>query len=149
MIEFKFHGGDYRLYMNGYAMFDFYEKYGTDKNFIEVIEPVTKEGFEALIWLLCELSKQGEMYARFMGLEAKKPLEYMQTLTMTKPAEYAEIKETVTRAIAEGFRRDHPDEELEEDAFLQEFEAQKKTKFRKRSTHARLRKALAYLFGKA
>lgn len=149
MIEYEFHGGNYRLYMNGYALFNFYEKFGQDSNILEVIEPVTKEAYEALIWVLCELSRQGEMYARFLGLDAKKPLEYMQTLTQTKPSEYVAIKEIVTKAIAEGFRRDHPDEELEEDAFLQEFEAQKKTKSLRPSIFVRLRRALAYLFMKA
>lgn len=140
MIEFEYRGGHYRLYLNGEALFNAYTKFGRDKNLIDVINAEGKEGFESSVWLLCELSHQGELYARFLGEERGQVLEYTKTVIQIQPYEIPEIKKVLMEAITEGFFRDHPDKELEEDLFLQEFEAQKKTKSRKHNIFGRLLK---------
>ena len=147
MIDFNFRGEEYHLYFNGSALFDAYARFGSDKNILDVIEPMDKAGFEATVWLLCELATQGELYRRFLGYTPRPRLVYAKTLVQIQPKELPEIKQAVIAALNEGFAR-----EAEEsyDPWLAELESQKKNKTsQKRSISAFLRRALDYLCGRA
>lgn len=150
MIDFELRGGNYHLYLNGMGLFNIYAKYGQDKNILDILKPNTKESFEATIWVLCELSVQGELYRRVMGYEAEKPLEYIRTIAQVQPHELPAIKKAVTEAILEGFIRDHPDTEGY-DPWLAEIEEANgvKKKSQRPSIFGRLRKVFIYLFKKA
>ncbi len=147
MIDFEFRGGKYRLYFNGLALFDIYKKYGQEKGLLEMIENNDKESFETTIWMLCEFSKQGALYGRFLGEEPAQVLNFMQTLTAVQPAELVEIQAAVISCINEGFTREHPSE-LDSDPFLAEIEKSKKKQYPKRNISERLRRAWACLTGK-
>lgn len=147
MIDFTFRGEEYHLYFNGSALFNAYAKFGADKNILDVIEPMNKAGFEATVWLLCELSTQGELYRRFLGYTPRPRLIYAKTLVQIQPKELPEVKQAVIAALNEGFAR-----EAEEsyDPWLAELESQKKNKTsQKRSISACLRRAWDYLCGRA
>lgn len=147
MIDFTFRGEEYHLYFNGAALFDAYARFGSDKNILDVIEPMDKAGFEATVWLLCELATQGELYRRFLGYTPRPRLDYAKTLVQIQPKELPEIKQAVIDALNEGFAR-----EAEEsyDPWLAELESQKKNKTsQKRSISDCLRRAWAYLCGRA
>ena len=147
MIDFTFRGEEYHLYFNGSALFNAYAKFGADKNILDAIEPVDKAGFEATVWMLCEMSTQGELYRRFLGYTPRPRLNYAKALVQIQPKELPEIKQAVVAALNEGFAR-----ETEEgyDPWLAELESQKKNKTSpKRSISACLRRAWACLFGRA
>ena len=126
MIPFEYRGGEYRLYFNGLLLYAFLDRYG-DKGVMEVLEQDGKEGLEANIWLLCELTRQAELYRRYLGEEPGAVLDYARTLAAVPPGEIPEIRGTVALAVAEGFRRDHPDPD-DADPWLQELEAEKNPK---------------------
>lgn len=147
MIDFTFRGEEYHLYFNGSALFNAYAKFGADKNILDMIEPMNKAGFEATVWLLCELATQGELYRRFLGYTPQPRLDYAKTLVQIQPKELPEVKQAVIAALNEGFAR-----EAEEsyDPWLAELESQKKNKTsQKRSISACLRRAWGYLCGRA
>ena len=147
MIDFTFRGEEYHLYFNGSALFNAYARFGSDKNILDVIEPIDKAGFEATVWLLCELATQGELYRRFLGYTPRPRLVYAKTLVQIQPKELPEVKQAVVAALNEGFAR-----ETEEsyDLWLAELESQKKNKTsQKRSISACLRRAWGYLRGRA
>ena len=66
MISYSYRGGNYHLYFNLAALLDFKEKY-QDQNLVELISRNDREGLEAAVWLLCQLSRQGELYRRYLG----------------------------------------------------------------------------------
>lgn len=146
MIDFTFRGEEYHLYFNGSALFNAYAKFGADKNILDVIEPMNKAGFEATVWLLCELATQGELYRRLFGYTPRPRLDYAKALVQIQPKELPEIKQVVVAALNEGFAR-----ETEEgyDPWLAELESQKKNKtLPKRSISDCLRRVLACLSGR-
>ena len=147
MIDFTFRGEEYHLYFNGSALFNAYARFGSDKNILDVIEPMDKAGFEATVWMLCELATQGELYRRFLGYTPRPRLIYAKTLVQIQPKELPEVKRGGIAALNEGFAR-----EAEEsyDPWLAELESQKKNKTsQKRSISACLRRAWDYLCGRA
>ena len=151
MTDFELRGGTYHLYLNGVGLFDIYKKFGQEKNLLDLIEPVTREGYEATVWILCELSAQGELYRRLQGYDPQPPLEYLKVLTQLQPHELPAVKKAVTEAIMEGFLRDHPDTEgydpwLDE---IDEANGVKKKASARPSIFERLRRAWACLCGRA
>lgn len=147
MQSFRFRGGDYRLHMNGLLLYAFYDRYGRDKGLVETLEQEGQEGLEANVWMLCELTRQANLYRKLLGEEAGESLDYARTLAAVIPAEIPEIRNAVALAVAEGFRRDHPGEE-EADPWLQELEAEQNPKKARpgRSIAACLRACWASLF---
>lgn len=121
MIELELRGGTYHLYLNGTALFDIYGKFGQVRNLLDLVEPFTREGYEATIWILCELSTQGELYRRLQGYEKAEPLNYLKTLTQVQPYEIPGIKAAVIEALREGFIREHASAEAY-DPWLDEIE---------------------------
>lgn len=144
MIDFEYRGGKYSLYMNGYAYFAAKKKFGEEKSLLEVMEPDTKEGLEATVWLLCEFARQGEMYRRFLGEDRGQYPEYSKTVIQVQPFELPFIKAAVIQAIAEGFGRENPSPE-DCDPWLAELEAEnaKKKHSPRRSIFTRLLKGSA------
>lgn len=127
MIKFDFRGKSYSLYLSGLGLYECYDHFGGDKSLIELIEGEGKETYQAAIWMLCEFSKQGELYRRYMGEEPEEYLKLGQVMALAQPWEYPEIKTAVTMTIYEGFKREHPGQE-DTDPWLAEFEAEKSKK---------------------
>lgn len=150
MITFKLRGGEYHLYLNGIGLFEIYAKFGQVNNLLDLIEPNTKAGYEATIWILCNLSVQGELYRRLQGYKAEEPLNYHRTITQVQPHEIKAIKTAVIEALREGFIRKHAVAE-DFDPWLDEIEStegvKKKSLFL--SILERLRRVWVSLFGKA
>lgn len=126
MISYSYRGGNYHLYFNLAALLDFKEKY-QDQNLVELISRNDREGLEAAVWLLCQLSRQGELYRRYLGEDPGQVLDYERTLLSLTPAEQPMMQAALMAAVAEGFRREHP-EEGADDPWLQEYEAEHSTK---------------------
>lgn len=137
--RFTYRGKEFPLYLNGTGLFNCYQKFGRDKSLVELIEPMDRESYEATLWILCELSKQGTAYCRYLGEEAERALNFAEMMLAVTPEEYLAIKEAVSLAIYDGFHREKPGED-QSDPWLAEFEAetQKKKKSRKPSIFSRL-----------
>lgn len=149
MIEYGYRGGTYRLYFNGLLLYSFYDRYGKDKGVMEILEQDGKDGLEANVWLLCELTRQAALYRRYLGEEPGEVLDYTRMLTGATPAEIPGIRNAVAVAVAEGFRREHASTE-DSDPWLREIEEQNSPKKARpgRSIAAWLRNCWASLCGK-
>lgn len=134
-IEFELNGKTYHLCMNGAALFDCYDKFGTKGEIIDHISKPTKKGFYNTCWLLAKLSEQGEAVRRYMGYEAKKPLDENYCRLMLKPVDVVDAKLKIMVAINLGFLR--TEEEKEFDPWLAEIEQKKTAKSPARSTSTR------------
>ena len=93
----------------------------------------TAEGFDALCWMLAELSTQGELMNRYMGHEKKEPLTIDKVRMELMPYQLPEARKIVMDAIIKGLRAD-ADENAEVDVVLEELQKKTGRGSRKRST---------------
>ena len=99
------------LLLNGQALFDLYDKFGT-------------KSFEAVCYYLFKLSEQGELYQRWQG-QTHGPIFTEQFFRVNlAPREVAAAKDAILAAIVLGFRRE---EKETGDLDLGLVELQKKT----------------------
>ena len=111
------------LCLNGQALFDLYDKFGT-KGFITDPLKDNKAGFEATCFFLAKLSEQGELYRRWQG-QTRGPVLTEQFFRVNlAPHEVAAAKDAILAAIVLGFRRE---EKETGDLDLGLVELQKKT----------------------
>lgn len=122
-VEYELNGQKYFLCMNGAALFDCYDKFGTKGEIIDHISKPTKKGFYNTCWLLAKLSEQGAAVRKYMGLDGK-TLDENYCALMLKPVDVLDAKAKIMEAISRGFMRE--EEEKEFDVGLAELE-QKKT----------------------
>ena len=93
----------------------------------------TADGFEALCWMLAELSTQGELMRRYMGYEKKDPLAVDKARMELMPYQLPEARKIVMDAIIKGLQSP-TDENAEVDVVLQELQKKTGRGSRKRST---------------
>ena len=60
-------GQHLHLCLNGQALFDLYDKFGTKGFITDPIKGSGKKSFEAVCYYLFKLSEQGELYRRWQG----------------------------------------------------------------------------------
>ena len=125
LIEYALDGKVYHLLLNGTALFNCYDRFGTEKNLLDLIQDDNKESYAAATWMLAEFSRQGELYRRYIGEDPAPFLDPAQAATIVTPADIAGVKFALVDAIRVGFSRQHEDE-AGYDPFLREIE-QKKT----------------------
>ncbi|MEY8381977.1 hypothetical protein AALG83_02245 [Christensenellaceae bacterium 44-20] len=116
-------GKEYALRFSVDVFFKLEEKYGT-ANAIEILTKPGAEGFNALCWLVAEMSKAAELYKRYMG---ESPNEYLKeefVRAVILPWEMPKIRDEAIEAVMKGIQRQEESEE-EIDIGLQEL--QKKT----------------------
>lgn len=120
--EYTFGGVTYHLCMNGSALCDIYEKYGSKGFVTDIIRGTGKKSFEATCWMLAKLAEQGELVRRYEGYTAQKmPAESMFRL-MLKPLDVVDAKKAIEAAVAEGFSRTEAPKQNEVDLGLLELE---------------------------
>lgn len=141
MTTYALHGTEYHLLLNGMALFDCYEHFGREKSLTELIEGEDRDAYQALVWMLCCFSLQGELARRYAGLDKGAYLEYGRTLTELTPKDIPMAKAAVLRTIVSGFR--HPEGRDEVDVFLAEIESKKKQASPGGNIFTRLRRSLA------
>lgn len=139
-VEFELHEKKHHLCMNGAALFDCYDKFGTKGEVIDNINMATKRGFINTCWLLAKLSEQGAAVRKYMGLESEKPLEEEYLRLMLKPVDVLEAKLKIMEAVSLGFARN--EEESTFDPWLAEIEQKKTVKSQERDTFSWVRRFL-------
>lgn len=123
LCKIDINGQTFRLCLNGAALFDIYDKFGTKGFVTDPIEGHTRKAFNATCWMFAKLAEQGELVRRHQGYdrqEIKMP-EYFQTFF--RPDDVLTAREAIKTAVQVGFAREIPDEEDGEiDLGLQELE---------------------------
>lgn len=132
-IDFEFNGRTYALSFTAEALFAIYDKFGYTSDILEstkIMEP-TVEGWKNLCWMAALLASQGELQRRNWG-HAPQPMITMEQLrTGFMAAESLQLRQAVRDALEQGFQRDVPphDEDQEVNLVLMEREeAEKKEK---------------------
>lgn len=130
VIEFEFDGREWWAYCPAAAIFDIYDHFNEGKvgDIVEVtgFDKHTREGWDAVCWLLAEFCRWGELNRRSLG-ETPSPMLTIARAQMASAADSNRLREIVAETLAAGFRRDVPDEEAAEvDLVLQEIEAARK-----------------------
>lgn len=146
-VEYEFNGQMYHLCMNGAAMFDCFDKFGSEGSIADYISGKTKETFDNTCWILAKLSEQGELVRRFEGYDKGEMLSFEQCHLMLRPADVAEAKNRIIKTLIIGFARTEEDDS-EIDVGLAKLEQKKTEKSRGHNGFTRLHRFLAYLFKK-
>lgn len=142
-VEFEFNDKKYHLCLNGAALFDCYDKFGTKGEITDNIMRQTRKGFENTCWMLAKLSEQGEAVRKYLGLETQKPLTETECQILLKPIDVLTAKEKIMEAITRGFMREETESEF--DPWLAELE-QKKTEISQgQNTSTRRHRFLGFL----
>lgn len=112
------------LLLNGQALFDIYDKIGTNGFITDPLKDNNKAGFEATCFFLAKLCEQGELLRRWQGQTRGPVLSEQYFRVHLAPREVAAAKDAILAAIALGFRRE---EKETGDLDLGLVELQKKT----------------------
>ncbi len=131
-IDFEFNGTTYPLSFTAEALFTLYDKFGYTSDILgttHVLEP-TVEGWKNCCWLAALMASQGELQRRHRGEEPQRMLTLEELRTGFMAAENTRLRLAVRQALEQGFQRDVPsmDEDQEVNlVLLEREEAQKKT----------------------
>ena len=121
-LRYEHNGQTYHLCLNGAALFDVYEKFGTKGFVTDHIQGSDRKAFDATCWMLAKLAEQGEMVRRYQGHDhGKFPAEQMFRATL-RPVDVVSARQAIGAAVALGFRREVEDEEDEVDLGLLELQ---------------------------
>lgn len=94
------------LCLNGQALFDIYDKFGTKGFITDPLKDSGKKSFEAVCYYLFKLSEQGELYRRWQGQMHGPVLTEQFFRVNLAPHEVAAAKDAILAAIVLGFRRE-------------------------------------------
>lgn len=130
-IDFEFDGNTYALSFTAEALFTVYDRFGYTSDILEttkVLEP-TLEGWKNCCWLAALMASQGELQRRHLGQDPRPMLTMERLRTGFMAADSARLRLAVREALVQGFQRDVPsaDEDQEVNLVLQaREEAEKK-----------------------
>ena len=123
--EFEFGGITYHLAFNSAAMFDCFDRFGSE-DIMGAVTSMTVQGFKNLCWLLQEMSEQGELLRHYFGYDVGKTIDAQELELLLTPETVTLAHGKVLEALTDGFSRTERDKEST-DPWLAELE-QKKTK---------------------
>ncbi|MBO7252546.1 MAG: hypothetical protein J6V25_07955 [Oscillospiraceae bacterium] len=132
-IDFEFNGTTYALSFTAEALFTVYDKFGVTSDIFKttkVLEP-TLEGWKNCCWMAALMASQGELYRRHQGHDAQRMVTMEDLRTGFMAADSVRLRQAVRDALEQGFQRDvpPPDEEQEVNlVLLEREEAEKKAK---------------------
>lgn len=132
-IDFEFNGTIYALSFTAEALFTVYDKFGYTSDILgttKIMEP-TVEGWKNLCWMAALLASQGELQRRNWGHEAQTMVTMEQLRTGFMAADSLRLRQAVRDALEQGFQRDVPSNDEEQEVnlvLLEREEAEKKAK---------------------
>ena len=132
-IDFEFNGHTYALSFTAEALFTVYDKFGFTSDIFKatkILEP-TLEGWKNCCWLAALMASQGELQRRHRGEDAQRMVTMEELRTGFMAADSLRLRQAVRDALEQGFQRDvpPPDEEQEVNlVLLEREEAEKKAK---------------------
>ena len=132
-IDFEFNDRTYALAFTAEALFTVYDKFGYTADILgttKVLEP-TVEGWKNLCWLAALMASQGELQRRNRG-EDPQPMASMEHLrTCAMPMDALRLRQAVRDALEQGFQRDVPSPNADQEVnlvLLEREESEKKAK---------------------
>ena len=137
-IDFEFNGKTYALSFTAEALFTVYDRFGYTHDIVKAtgIEELTSEGWKNLCWLAALMAAQGELQRRSWGEDPQPMITVEQLRTGFMAADSLRLREAVVAALAQGFHRDIPDPDAEQEVnlvLLEREEAEKKKKAAEKS----------------
>lgn len=109
-IDFAFNGNLYALSFTAEALFTIYDKFGAG-DILETthcLEP-TAEGWKNCCWMAALMAAQGELQRRRQGYDAEPMLSMEELRVGLMAAESTDLRAAVRAALEQGFHRDVPD----------------------------------------
>ena len=131
-IDFYFNGTTYALSFTAEALFTVYDKYGYTSDILattKALEPCL-EGWKNCCWLAALMASQGELQRRHMGHDPQKMLTMEELRTGFMAADSIRLRQAVRDALEQGFKREVPDPDTDEEVnlvLLEREEAEKKS----------------------
>ena len=132
-IDFEFNGTTYALSFTAEALFTVYDKFGYIHDILKatkIMEP-TQEGWKNLCWMAALLASQGELQRRSRGEDPRPMVTVEQLRTGFMAAESLDLRQAVRDALEQGFHRDVPSPDADQEVnlvLLEREEAEKKAK---------------------
>ena len=132
-IDFEFNGNTYALSFTAEALFTIYDKFGYTADILgttQILEP-TVEGWKNLCWIAALMASQGELQRRNWGEDPRPMITMEQLRTGFMAADSNRLRQAVRDALEQGFQRDvppHDDEQEVNLVLLEREEAEKKAK---------------------
>ena len=132
-IDFEFDGTTYALSFTAEALFTVYDKFGYTSDILgatKILEP-TQEGWRNLCWMAALMAAQGELQRRSWGQDPRPMVTVEQLRTGFMAADSLRLRQAVRDALEQGFQRDVPSPDAEEEVnlvLLEREEAEKKAK---------------------
>lgn len=143
-IDFEFNGKTYALSFTAEALFTVYDKFGYSSDILgttHVLEP-TLEGWKNCCWLAALMAAQGELQRRHRGETPQPMLSLEELRTGFMAADSLRLRQAVREALEQGFRREIPKPDADEEVnlvLLEREEAEKKARA------AALRESISWL----
>jgi len=132
-IDFEFNGTTYALSFTAEALFTVYDKFGYTSDILgttKIMEP-TQEGWKNLCWMAALMASQGELQRRNRGEDPRPMVTMEQLRTGFMAADSLRLRQAVRDALEQGFQRDVPSPNTDEEVnlvLLEREEAEKKQK---------------------
>ena len=132
-IDFEFDGQTYALSFTAEALFTIFDKFGytTDILGTTKIMETTQEGWKNLCWLAALMAAQGELQRRSRGEDHRPMVTVEQLRTGFMAADSLRLRQAVRDALEQGFRRDVPSPDADQEVnlvLLEREKAEKKAK---------------------
>lgn len=128
-IDFAFNGKIYALSFTAEALFTIYDKFGTGDilESTQCLEP-TAEGWKNCCWMAALMAAQGELQRRRQGYDPEPMISIEDLRTGFMACESTDLRTAVRAALEQGFHRDvpDPDEDEEVNEVLRDREAAEK-----------------------
>lgn len=130
VIEFEYAGRTWWAYCPASAIFDIYDHFNNGEvgDIVDItgFDRQTREGWDAVCWLLAEFCRWGELGRRSMG-ELPQPMLTISQAQQASAPDSNRLRDVVTETILAGLRREIPDPEADEvDLVLREIDEGKK-----------------------
>lgn len=130
-IDFEFNGIIYALSFTAEALFTVYDKFGYSSDILgatKALEP-TVEGWKNCCWLAALMASQGELQRRHQGHDPRRMITMEELRTGFMAADSIRLRQAVRDALEQGFQRDVPDPDADQEVnlvLLEREEAEKK-----------------------
>ena len=130
-IDFEFNGNTYALSFTAEALFTVYDKFGYTSDILETthcLEP-NLEGWRNCCWLAALMASQGELQRRHQGHDARRMVTMEELRTGFMAADSTRLRQAVRDALVQGFQRDVPSHDEDQEVnlvLLEREEAEKK-----------------------
>ena len=130
-IDFEFNGHTYALSFTAEALFAVYDRFGYTSDILgttKALEPCV-EGWKNCCWLAALMASQGELQRRHLGHDPQRMVTMEELRTGFMAADSIRLRQAVRDALEQGFQRDVPDPDTDEEVnlvLLEREEAEKK-----------------------